>query len=262
MSQQDQFKAKGNEFFKNQDFKTAIEWYTKAIEVDPNVEAAAALYSNRAASHNSLGDFKAAIADADNCIRVKPQWLKGHYRKATALEATGELDAAVRAYEAALKTDPTNDEVITKVTDMRSSVKARNDKAKPSLCKTSAEAKTIGNSFFGGGRYDIATDFYTRAIALADESGVSPDEKANFFANRAACRQQIYDFEGLVSDCNAALLLVPTHVKALVRRANAYESLEKWQKALDDFTRVNQLSPGMSNVGLGVVRCQRALRNQ
>lgn len=261
MTTQEQYKAKGNEAFKAKQFPAAIEWYTKAIEVDPNVEAAAALYSNRAASHNSLGDFNAAVVDSDHCIRVKPQWLKGHFRKATALEALGKMDESVRAYEAALKTDPQNDEVQQKVQDMRALVRARNEKAKPALCKTSDEAKVIGNSFFGQGRYDIAADFYSRAIQLANNTDVSDNEKANFFANRAACRQQIYDFEGLVSDCNAALLLVPNHVKALVRRANAFESLEKWQKALDDFNQVNQLAPGMSNVAMGVVRCQRALRH-
>ena len=33
-----------------------------------------------------------ALADADICIRLKPDWEKGHYRKAMVLEAMGELN--------------------------------------------------------------------------------------------------------------------------------------------------------------------------
>jgi hypothetical protein len=42
-----------------------------------------------------------------------------------------------------------------------------------------------------------------------------------------------YNHEQVVSDCSACLILQPQNTKALLRRALAYEALEKMQKALD-----------------------------
>lgn len=255
---QDEYKVKGNDAFKNKKYTEAIDWYTKAINVDPNCEAAAALYSNRAASHTGMGNHLEAIKDSDNCIRVKPAWLKGHYRKGGALESLNRLDESLKAFEDALRTEPNNEEVQDKVNSLRTRIRERNERTKPAMVSKADEAKVIGNSFFSQGRYEQAMGFYARAIDLASQS--SPEELANYYANRAACRQQTHDYSGVVEDANAALKLIPNHVKALIRRAVAYEGLEKWQLALDDFNTANRLSPGMSNVSQGIVRCQRALR--
>ena len=255
---QEAFKNKGNDAFKNKKYAEAIDWYTKAIDVDPNCEGAAALYSNRAASYSSMGHHDKAIEDAEKCIRLRPDWLKGYFRKGTALEAMNRLDDCCKAFEDALKAEPNNGEVQEKVNTLRAKVRERNEKVTPNACTTMEQAKTIGNSLFANGKYDRASEFYGRAIALATQNN---EDKANCYSNRAACRQQIHDFKGVIEDANSALAIDPNHVKALFRRAVAEEGLEKWQKALDDYNTVMRLSPGMSNVSQGITRCQRALRN-
>lgn len=60
------------------------------------------------------------------------------------------------------------------------------------------------------------------------------DEKTNMlradvYANRAACNVQLYEPNKVRADCDAALKLVPNHVKALLRRGQALESLEKYK---------------------------------
>ena len=47
--------------------------------------------SNRCAALLKLQKAGKALTDADTCIRLKPDWEKGHYRKAMVLEAMGEL---------------------------------------------------------------------------------------------------------------------------------------------------------------------------
>jgi stress-induced-phosphoprotein 1 len=242
----DHFKTKGNDAFKVKNYREAIDWYTKAIDLDPSSEASGALYSNRAASFTSLNEFTKALDDACNCVRVRPDWLKGHFRKGVALESLGRLDEAQRAFQDALKTEPGNDEVQQRLTGINNRIRERNDKSTPQSCKTADEARIVGNSLFGQGKYDQAAVFYTRAIDLT--SGNTAD-KANYFAKQ------------VIADCEEALLIDPNHVKGLLRRAIALEGLEKWQKALEDYQAVNRLSPGMSNVSQGVLRCQRALRN-
>lgn len=66
-------KDKGNKFFLAKDYTQAIEWYSKAIQFDPTD---AAFYSNRAAAYMGKNNFEAALGDADQCIKLMPNWVK------------------------------------------------------------------------------------------------------------------------------------------------------------------------------------------
>ncbi|KAJ2971508.1 hypothetical protein NUW58_g9399 [Xylaria curta] len=57
-----------------------------------------------------------------------------------------------------------------------------------------------------------------------------------FYSNRAACYNALSEWEKVVEDTTAAVSLDPLYVKALNRRANAYEHLEKYSESLLDFT--------------------------
>lgn len=256
------FKNKGNAAFKAQNYTEAIANYTKAIDIDPASTEAGALYSNRAACFTSLNQLDKALQDAESCIHVRPDWLKGYFRKGVALEKLNRLDEALRAFQDALKVENGNAEVQEKLQGINSAIKSRNDKATPETVKTADEAKALGNSLFGQGKYEAACAFYTRAIEMYEKATgdkAADMNRANCYTNRAACHQQTHSYKQVIMDCEEALLIDGKHVKALIRRAIAYEGLEKWQKALDDYNAVNLLSPGMTNVSQGVTRCRRAL---
>ena len=71
--------------------------------------------SNRAASYFYLGKYEASLVDAEAVVGLKPEWLKGHYRRGAAAAALGMWADAVGAFEAALRIDPGNDEIRAKV---------------------------------------------------------------------------------------------------------------------------------------------------
>ena len=96
-------KAKGNACLQAKEFTTAISWYTAAIEKDGTNHV---FYSNRSAAHLNLGD--ATAADAESCIKVKPDWAKGYSRKGAALHKLNRMAESVASYEAGLKIDPSN----------------------------------------------------------------------------------------------------------------------------------------------------------
>ena len=50
---------------------------------------------------------------------------------------------------------------------------------------------------------------------------------STLYSNRAACKSKIGDCRGCVEDCSVALELVPNSFKPLLRRAQAYETMEK-----------------------------------
>lgn len=47
------------------------------------------------------------------------------------------------------------------------------------------------------------------------------------YSNRAACLMKLGDCQGCISDCDNALELCPNSPKPLLRRAMAFEALEK-----------------------------------
>lgn len=93
-------KDQGNEYYKAEQWLKAAACYTKGIKEEPENTV---LYSNRCAALLKLQKAGKALADADTCIRLKPEWEKGHYRKAMVLEAMGELNQALTGYEQAAK---------------------------------------------------------------------------------------------------------------------------------------------------------------
>lgn len=100
------FKNKGNDAFRNGEFDKAVEWFTKAIEVNPNDHV---LYSNRSGAYCSLNKFDEALDDANKCIQINPQFIKGYSRKGLAQEGLGFIEEAMQTYDQGLTYDPSSE---------------------------------------------------------------------------------------------------------------------------------------------------------
>lgn len=88
--------------------------------------------------------------------------------------------------------------------------------------------KVAGNKAYGDKSYNDAIELYGKAVLC------KPDPI--FYSNRAACYNALGSWEKVVEDTTAAINLDREYVKALNRRANAYEHLEKYSEALIDYT--------------------------
>ncbi|KAK1780803.1 hypothetical protein QBC45DRAFT_95544 [Copromyces sp. CBS 386.78] len=91
-----------------------------------------------------------------------------------------------------------------------------------------AKLKELGNKAYGSKDFNKAIQLYSKAIIC------KPDPV--YFSNRAACHNALAEWEQVVADTTAALKLDPHYVKALNRRANAYDQLSRYSDALLDFT--------------------------
>lgn len=61
-----EFKAKGNEAFKNKNYEEAVNCFTQAIELNPDDHV---FYSNRSNSYVNLKEYGKALEDAEQCIK-------------------------------------------------------------------------------------------------------------------------------------------------------------------------------------------------
>jgi len=95
-------KDKGYEAFVDTNYELAVGLFTEAINYYPNHE----LYSHRSAAYTSMGKCEEALKDAEEAIKLKPDWPKGYLRKGVALHGLCRFQEALEAYEKALELEP------------------------------------------------------------------------------------------------------------------------------------------------------------
>eukprot|EP00968_Pinguiococcus_pyrenoidosus_P024907 scaffold5189_cov275-Pinguiococcus_pyrenoidosus.AAC.1 len=100
-----QKKEEGNAAFAAKDYESAARLYTAAISLDPTSHV---YFSNRAAVYQAQGLFEKAEADARECLRRKPDFIKGYFRLALAQQELGLLDDAEKSLKAGLAIDAGN----------------------------------------------------------------------------------------------------------------------------------------------------------
>jgi mitochondrial import receptor subunit TOM70 len=88
--------------------------------------------------------------------------------------------------------------------------------------------KAAGNKAYGSKDYNKAIELYGKAILC------KPDPV--YYSNRAACYNVLSDWDKVVEDTSAAIAMDAEYVKALNRRAHAYEHLGMYSEALLDYT--------------------------
>ncbi|XP_057317799.1 protein unc-45 homolog B [Microplitis mediator] len=93
------------------------------------------------------------------------------------------------------------------------------------------ELKEKGNEAFQKGNWDEALSCYTSALKITKDD---TNEKAVLCKNRAAVYLKQKDYDNVIKDCNEALKITPNDPKALFRRCQAYEALEKYEEAYRD----------------------------
>lgn len=114
MAKSEEFKAKANKCFADNQLKEAIELYVSALELNPSNHI---LYANRAFCHIKLENYGSAILDASEAIRREPSYIKGYYRRGTANLALGKLKQAKWDFREAVKIEPGNKEARNKLAD-------------------------------------------------------------------------------------------------------------------------------------------------
>lgn len=95
-------KDQGNKAFAAKKYDEAIDLFTQAIALDPSNHV---LFSNRSAAKAGLRQWKQALEDAEQTVKLKPSWGKGYARKGAALHGAKRFDDAIAAYEAGLKVE-------------------------------------------------------------------------------------------------------------------------------------------------------------
>ncbi|KAM4633877.1 sperm-associated antigen 1A-like [Polymixia lowei] len=123
-----------------------------------------------------------------------------------------------------------------------------------------ARLKNEGNLLFKNGQFADALEKYSQAITGFTDSGIdSPEDLCILYSNRAACYLKDGNSQDCIQDCTRALELQPFSLKPLLRRAMAYDSLERYRKAYVDYKTVLQIDISVQAAHDSVNRITRLL---
>src|SRR3989338_9324708 len=103
---QEELKVIGNDYVQKNQYDDAVLLYNAAIDIDPMIESAAPIYSNRSLCFMNLGRFQEAYDDGDMAAMIKPGFARGHLRRANAAMKLERWKEATEGYEKYFELDP------------------------------------------------------------------------------------------------------------------------------------------------------------
>lgn len=141
-----------------------------------------------------------------------------------ALYAQGENDKAIQHFRKALSCDP----------DFKDGVKWLRTVQKLDRMKEE------GNAEYKAGRWQAAFDKYSAALQV-DPSNRGTNSK--LYQNRALCRLKLKQFNDAIADCEKAISLDSSYIKARKTKANALGQAERWEDVIREWKSIQELDP-------------------
>lgn len=150
----------------------------------------------------------------------------------------GDIAGAVKTLELASRMDAGNKQIEALKKKIQPKFDAMEAKRKAGLSGPELE-KERGDEAYKAAQFENAIEHYTKSLdALKSAKQAEGPLALKAYANRAACYKQISNFDGTIADCTAVLEVEPENVKALIRRAQAFEGVERYRFALQDIKTV------------------------
>ncbi|MQL81336.1 hypothetical protein Taro_013784 [Colocasia esculenta] len=109
-----ELKEQGNQYVKmgKKHYADAVDCYTRAINQNVLGDAdTSVLYANRAHVNLLLGNYRRALTDAEQAIKLSPTNVKAHYRAAKASFSLNLLTEAASFCKSGLEQSPSNEEL-------------------------------------------------------------------------------------------------------------------------------------------------------
>ncbi|XP_055382848.1 protein unc-45 homolog B [Condylostylus longicornis] len=114
------------------------------------------------------------------------------------------------------------------------------------MMEEATKFKEKGNEAFKNEKWDESIEMYSKAIKL--RSSMKDKDLAIYYKNRAAAHLKKNNYEAALTDCTNSLEITPNDPKALFRRSQAYESLQKYEEAYKDAVDLWKADPNNKSV--------------
>ncbi|ETV68536.1 hypothetical protein H257_15525 [Aphanomyces astaci] len=265
-------KAKGDDFYRHKDFRSAINAYGDALAIDPSLTPC---LSNRAACFLQVGEYQLCADDCSKALALLPDIgdtpsmqtvqlkVRVLVRRGTAYCQLGLYSQAKADYGVALTIHPQNEAL-------------QLDFGRIGQLEACAVWKSKGDASYASQDFVTAKAMYTEALHV-DPTFIS------CLSNRAACSLALLDAKACIADCSVALAILedtlsPTMVpysaipapgsakrrlwvlKTLVRRGAAFTMEKDYAKAEQDYMDALSLDPPNAQLADDLANVRRLKR--
>jgi len=159
-------------------------------------------------------------------------------RKADEQMQSGDISGAFKTLELASRLDAGNPDIERMMSRVKPKFERMEAQRRANLSSDEVH-KERGDVAYKAANFEGAIEHYTKCLDGLQRSGKGLSElSTKAHSNRAACYKQISNFDGVIEDCTAVLEVEPDNVKALIRRAQAFEGVERYRFALQDIKTV------------------------
>ncbi|MEB3886897.1 tetratricopeptide repeat-containing serine protease family protein [Lyngbya sp. CCY1209] len=195
--------ARGAANYGRGNFRAAINDFTQSLRLDGNNRDA---YIFRGVARFDQKDYEGAIADYNRALQIDNNYADAYVGRGLARRQQGDLQGAIADYNRALQID--------------------NNYAYAYVGR--------GNVHRNQGDYEGAIADFNRALQIDPNS-------ADAYHNRGATRVDQKDYEGAIADFNQALQIDNNYAEAYVGRGNVHHDQGDYEGAIADFNRALQI---------------------
>ena len=194
--------AEGLAALKNRAFDVAVSRFTAALARKPDAKAAVMIYDLRCTAYLHRKDATRALSDANDAIRLDPQYAAAYALRGVAYRQQGDFDRAIAEYNNAIRINP-----------------------------------RFAPAYYNRGLAYGHKGQNARAIKEYDEAIRLNPRYADAYHNRGADYHILGNFPKAVADYTQAIRYDPQMVNAYSNRASTYEKLGEYGKAQADYRR-------------------------
>lgn len=200
--------AKGEAHEDRKQYDQAIFDFSEALLLKPSPLVAAELYGQRGGNYVLKRDFERAMADAEEAVRLAPDYFRGYQTRARLFGTKLKYNRAIADINHAIQLQP------------------------DFACLYMNRGNLLANM---GDKARAIAD-YNKAIKL-DSRG------AYTYLNRGACYQEMGRTKEALADYHQAIILAPSLDNSYYNRALIYLKSKDYARATADLDRYIQLTP-------------------
>ena len=203
------YKKIGLQAHQNGEYKTALDYYTKAINLDPDNSEGMNdyIYRLRGMTHTKLNEKKLAITDYDTALKLNPENIYALGDSGLAKSKFGQYEAAIEDFDKALKRKP-------------------ND---PGLLFHRGKIKYDSN------QHEAAIEDFDKALEIYEHHALS-------LYYRGKIKYDSNQYVAAIEDFNKALKRESNDPNIYYDLGKAYEKVESYDEAKHNYLMANDLA--------------------
>ena len=244
------YNNRGNEYNNRGEYKLALEDFNEGIRIAPKFKY---LYNNRALTWSKLDSADKALADLDMALNLDPYYFDAHLNKANLLVEYDRADEAINHYTIASEISPRRAVVFIfrarAYNNLGDTKNALKDYARAiELFPENVEA------YFERGRlYNMEKRLHEALSDFETAKRLEPSS-AEIYNEAGNILNELRDYQNALENLNKAVEINPRHAEALNNRGISNFNLNRQEAALTDFNKAIEIdstfAKALSNRGI------------